>query len=391
MFDPADASARNSFYSNNYTPHFMCDGDKAPGSSVGAYESYVTARMADPSPLQLDLYRRYDPSGKGKIYARVVNETADPINAKIYNVLTETGIAYAAPNGLGTHNGVMRDMFPFSFGRTADFAAHETLEFIESFELPLATVVPESCAIVTFVQSPNSSGSQKEIYQGAHIWAMTDKVLVYAGNTVKDPSGNNDGKLDAGETADLVVSLKNTGSGSCTGILGHLTCTDPAITILKGTASFGTIAKGATGTNDADRFRVQVSSGAANNHPVTFALLATTAERAFMDSSFVDTTHAPIGPVAEPPTTAPTAPGLLNVQMRAGGQVVLSTLFDHARCAELVIVDAQGRVVECLARGTVPAGARRWSWTAPAAGVYFAVLTDLDSRRLARTKLTLLR
>ncbi|NNJ52369.1 MAG: hypothetical protein HKP17_04310, partial [Ignavibacteriaceae bacterium] len=73
-------------------------------------------------------------------------------------------------------------------------------------------------------------------------------VLALSDYTVFDPTGNNNGILDPGETADIVIDISNTGSSSALSVTGELLCTDPYITINSGTLTYGTIGAGGVET-----------------------------------------------------------------------------------------------------------------------------------------------
>jgi PKD repeat protein len=65
--------------------------------------------------------------------------------------------------------------------------------------------------------------------------------------TVNDSNGNNNGKIDPGETVDLIVTLKNNGDVTAENISGEISTTSPYFTIVTGTADFGTLAQSETG------------------------------------------------------------------------------------------------------------------------------------------------
>lgn len=68
--------------------------------------------------------------------------------------------------------------------------------------------------------------------------------LSYVSYTVSDPAGNNDGKIDPGETVTLSITAKNSGSASAFNINGLLTSNDPYLTIVTATQNFGDIVNG---------------------------------------------------------------------------------------------------------------------------------------------------
>ncbi|MBM3323603.1 hypothetical protein FJY69_09030, partial [candidate division WOR-3 bacterium] len=93
-------------------------------------------------------------------------------------------------------------------------------------------------------------------------------ALVFGGLRIDDGDGN--GRLDPGETADLLVSVANAGAAAATGVTARLRTTCAWLTLLDSTSSYGTI--GAGDTVEGGRFRVSVSSAAP---PGTLAELVT--------------------------------------------------------------------------------------------------------------------
>ncbi len=84
-----------------------------------------------------------------------------------------------------------------------------------------------------------------------------------------DAGNDNDGVADQGETINVTLPIKNTGSELATNVNGTLTCTDGNITILVGFRDYGTITAGSTIPLD---FQFNVSQTAPNNLVVTFEL-----------------------------------------------------------------------------------------------------------------------
>ncbi len=66
-------------------------------------------------------------------------------------------------------------------------------------------------------------------------------VLDYVDYNLSDPTGNNNGKLDPGETADITLTIENTGSAGAMNVLGNLTENDPFITINPTQVNFGNV------------------------------------------------------------------------------------------------------------------------------------------------------
>ena len=96
--------------------------------------------------------------------------------------------------------------------------------------------------------------------------------LVTGSITVGDSTGDNDGRVDAGETINLTMTLRNYGASEATGTVATLTTIDEYTTIDTSSSSFGDISAYATNTDLADPFVFSVSSTTLNNHDITFRL-----------------------------------------------------------------------------------------------------------------------
>jgi len=87
--------------------------------------------------------------------------------------------------------------------------------------------------------------------------------LAVAGVVVRDTAtGNGNGRLDPGETADLIINLKNNGEGNGYSVAGNMASSNPAwLTVNDPDGIYGTIAHGATVGNTGDHYVVTVDPG----------------------------------------------------------------------------------------------------------------------------------
>lgn len=110
--------------------------------------------------------------------------------------------------------------------------------------------------------------------QQAPVW------LAVAGHDVDDPSpgGDEDGAAEPLETINLIVTVDNNGSGTASGVTGTLTTSDADVTIVDGSASFGNITSGGSGTNAASPFVVTIGSNP-DSELVEFELRLATGSR----------------------------------------------------------------------------------------------------------------
>lgn len=107
-------------------------------------------------------------------------------------------------------------------------------------------------------------------------------MLAYVQNKVYDAGGNNNGKLDPGETDDITVFLKNVGGQNFSNLASTLSSSDPYVTVTDNSGNFGGILIDSVKENAADKYRVIVSGSAPMNHLVPFRVIAS--QGAFYDT-----------------------------------------------------------------------------------------------------------
>ncbi|MFO7639227.1 MAG: C25 family cysteine peptidase [bacterium] len=76
----------------------------------------------------------------------------------------------------------------------------------------------------------------------------------YVGNRVDDSGGNNNGRFDPGETADIIVTVRNIGNAPAQNLTGKLRAYHAQFNVTDSTSAFGTLAQGADTNNAHDRF-----------------------------------------------------------------------------------------------------------------------------------------
>jgi hypothetical protein len=93
--------------------------------------------------------------------------------------------------------------------------------------------------------------------------AVGTGVLAYSAKRVFDPApgGNNNGRLDPAETAQLFVSLRNSGLGHAYNARAILRSGDARLTVLDSLGTFPLILRDSTAENSADGFQVHADAG----------------------------------------------------------------------------------------------------------------------------------
>jgi len=160
------------------------------------------------------------------------------------------------------------------------------------------TILPDQLLMIedafTFEVSENVPNATTiafaiEMQSGDDTWTGNFSVVAYApsftvGNYfVSDLTGNNNGRLDPGETADILIAATNTGQSDAAMALANLLLADAYITVNNSSHNFESIAAGQTVHAT---FNITVSPSAPIGHAVNFDFDITagayTASRSFI-------------------------------------------------------------------------------------------------------------
>jgi len=115
--------------------------------------------------------------------------------------------------------------------------AGQTSAVEDGFAFSVSNDVPEGHNILfNFTASSGTDEWSGSFSVTAHSVAMN-----FAGFTVDDSQGNNNGKADPGETVQLQISIVNAGTAPAYNVYGLLTSTDPYIVINADSAYYGTL------------------------------------------------------------------------------------------------------------------------------------------------------
>lgn len=109
--------------------------------------------------------------------------------------------------------------------------------------------------------------------------------LYVSGHSILDPTGDNDGVIDPGETVAIEVALMSV--GNTTNVQADLSTSDPYVTIDTGHAVFGSIPDGGTGSSQPPHFVITVDPMCPTEHPVTFSISITADQTLCADSGTI--------------------------------------------------------------------------------------------------------
>ncbi len=102
-------------------------------------------------------------------------------------------------------------------------------------------------------------------------------ALILESQTVIDspPGGNGDGRLDPGESADLILALRNAGRVAANDVGAVLHTDDQYVAVLDSTADFGDIMPDSVKSNFSDRFRITAALETPREHSAEMWLYLT--------------------------------------------------------------------------------------------------------------------
>lgn len=109
----------------------------------------------------------------------------------------------------------------------------------DAFEIEVANDIPNGHSIMIDVTATGS-----DTWESSFSLTAVAGVLEYANYSITDPEGNNNGKLDPGETAELHVSIANTGGAMAGSVVGNLSTSDSYVTIDAAEMNYGDIDAG---------------------------------------------------------------------------------------------------------------------------------------------------
>ena len=122
-----------------------------------------------------------------------------------------------------------------------DIPAGETMSVADAFAFDVAEDLPDGHSIVFNIEA---DGTSDEVWTSSFSDLGHAAILVYDTYYVDDASGNNNGKLDPGETADLGIAVRNDGTADAYSILGDLGTSSEHIALNDTQMNYGDLAPG---------------------------------------------------------------------------------------------------------------------------------------------------
>jgi len=144
--------------------------------------------------------------------------------------------------------------------------AGETVTITDGFEISALENIPDLHICMFQLNATGTSG--RDTWSSSFAIPGHAPVLEMAEYVVIDTAGNNNGRLDPGETAIIEVSAQNTGSADAFAVMGSLTTESLYITITNSPQTYGNIAAGVTSQQS---FEVSIDPAAPAGLAAAFA------------------------------------------------------------------------------------------------------------------------
>ena len=136
-------------------------------------------------------------------------------------------------------------------------AAGETVTITDGFEISALENIPDMHIAMFELDATGSSG--RETWNSSFVIPGHAPVLEMMSYMIDDSSGNNNGRLDPGETDNIVISVKNTGSAVAINLMGSLSTESDFVTIDNSPLAYGDLANDSTAVQS---FQVTISQDA---------------------------------------------------------------------------------------------------------------------------------
>jgi hypothetical protein len=149
-----------------------------------------------------------------------------------------------------------------NYEQYGDIGSDQTGQSYEDYDFQVAVDCPDGHSIDFDISIAASEGN----WEDGFAILVQAPVIQYEDYLIDDSAGGNgNGVAEPGETVDIEVTLKNTGSGEAVGVTAALSTADPYIDVLQANAGYGDIPSGGTGVSS-PRYQVTVHEDCPGPH-----------------------------------------------------------------------------------------------------------------------------
>lgn len=101
-----------------------------------------------------------------------------------------------------------------------DIVVNDTVVVVDAFSFEVAEDIPDNEVVEFLITAEDQSG--RMVWQSGFNVIAHAPELVYLSYSIVDDSGDGNGRLDAGETAEITIEIANTGSADAYNVIGEL-------------------------------------------------------------------------------------------------------------------------------------------------------------------------
>jgi len=199
------------------------------------YDAEVDIEPADGPYVIFDSYIIKDESGNGD--GKLDYGEVPFLDLGVYNIGTEGATNVEVTIGSADPFVTISD----NSENYGDILSGETKVIESAFSMEVAGNVPNH-HIINFELT--ASDGNREVWNSNFTIAAHAPILELGYFVIEDPDGNNNGKLDPGETAQFTINIANPGSSQAYDVTGILSTEDTYISIEEDTFLFGDIPAG---------------------------------------------------------------------------------------------------------------------------------------------------
>lgn len=146
-------------------------------------------------------------------------------------------------------------------------AAGETVTISHGYEISALASLPDMHVAMFSLNASGASG--RDTWSSSFVIPGHAPLVGMNSYVIDDATGNNNGRLDPGETVMITISANNTGSADAFNVTGSLTCSNEYVTINNSPVNYGDLAAG----NEAGQvFEVSVDEMAPAGQSAVFVL-----------------------------------------------------------------------------------------------------------------------
>jgi hypothetical protein len=161
--------------------------------------------------------------------------------------------------------------------------AGELVTITDGFKIKALESIPDLHHIVFGLNATDSPGGDS--WNSSFTLTGHAPVLELGEYIINDPGGNNNGRLDPGETASILVSVQNTGSADAFDVTGDLLTQSQYVTINSSPVAYGDISAGSALSQS---FQVTINENTPAGHTPVFTLDMTAANNISGHGEFVE-------------------------------------------------------------------------------------------------------